>query len=206
MYIDESRESWSDGVINCVGIKALVDLFEADLHQREQEATITGLLPNTTKKIRHKPFYAAEVVLAGLQLRAIVATFSEPVKRLIDMEDSRRENKYKGIGEDEDDASSYWMDLDDFAETDWRPDTENSSIRLLPIASCPRFSYFRRSSGLHYHAQLGDNRQAAFETSRFGSEETHVCLMGKESCKDGIWSSFQNFLTFAYLSRSPNPS
>ncbi|KAH8113231.1 golgi-body localization protein domain-containing protein [Phellopilus nigrolimitatus] len=178
IYLDDSRETWTDGITNCVGIKALVDRFEADMHQREQEAIVPGVVPNTTKKIRHKPFYAAEVKLVGLELRALLATFADSMKRLIDMEDPRRESRYKDVKSDEnDEMSSHWFDMDDFVETDWKPTEDRPSLHVLPVASCPRFTYFKRSGGNIHLAHLGDPH---LESSRFGNEDTHECLIGKE--------------------------
>ncbi|EJD01130.1 uncharacterized protein FOMMEDRAFT_125792 [Fomitiporia mediterranea MF3/22] len=177
IYMDDSRESWSEGVTHCVGVKALVNSFEADMHQREQEATVTGIVLNTTKKIRHKPFYAAEVKLIDAQMRAILATFVDPSKRLVDDQDALGESKYRDVRSDESVSKlrGFWFDLDDFVETDWKPTEENPRCHMIPIASCPRFTYFKRASRPHH-----DSHQRTLESSRFGNEDTHVCLMGKE--------------------------
>ncbi|KAI5124944.1 hypothetical protein M0805_007371 [Coniferiporia weirii] len=181
VYMDDSKEAWAEGITRFVGIKALVSLFEADLHQREQEAVIPGDAPNTNKKVRHKPFYAAEVKLVGLQLRAILATFVDPLKRLVDMEDPQKEGGLRDVKvEDGGELTSYWVDMDDFAETDWEPTESKPSLHMLPLGACPRFTYFKRSSGHQHRMHVGSSHQVDPESSRFGSEETHVCLMGKE--------------------------
>lgn len=181
VYMDESRECWTNGATKFVGIKALVDTFEADMHQREQEAIVPGILPGTTKKIRHKPFYAAEVKLAGLQLRGISAMFSEPLRRLIDVGESRNDLKdeFPAISDSEI-PPRQWLDMDDFVETDWRAPDCKPLLRMPQVASCPRFTYFRRSSG---HHQSGTDHQTTLESSRFGNEDTHACLMGQEPCQ-----------------------
>ena len=183
VYMDESRECWSDGTSKFVGIKAFVDSFEADMHQREQEAIVSGIIPGTTKKIRHKPFYIAEVKLGGLQLRGVCATFAEPLRRLIDIggNTSDARDSYP-TSQDTERPPSLWVDKDDFVEVDWRtPDCE-PILRMPPVASCPRFTYFRRSSGHLSEIKAGDNYPAALESSRFGDEDTHACLMGQEPC------------------------
>ncbi len=166
------------GVTNFIGIKALVDRFEADMHQREQEATV----PGTDKKIRHKPFYAAEVKLIGLHLRAVMAIFSDPLKQDVAMEMSGDQGDSSFLNDPfaGEDPPSVWVDMCDFVELDCAPKDRNPSLSMLPIASCPRFSYFRRSSG---QAQGGDLHGVASEQSRFGEENTHVCILGKEPCK-----------------------
>ncbi len=187
LYVDNTLESWRDGVTNFIGIKALVDRFEADMHQREQEATV----PGTDKKIRHKPFYAAEVKLIGLHLRAVMAIFSDPLKQDVAMEMSGDQGDSSFLNDPfaGEDPPSVWVDMCDFVELDCAPKDRNPSLSMLPIASCPRFSYFRRSSG---QAQGGDLHGVASEQSRFGEENTHVCILGKEPCK---WITIAIFLS-----------
>ena len=185
--MDESRESWSEGMTHCVGVKALVNSFEADMHQREQEAIVPGAAFDKTKKIRHKPFYAVEVKVTDLQLCAILASFADQSKDLIDLEGVPRESKYQSILDSDTDNAlrDFWFDLDDFVETDWSPTEDSPRIHAFSIVSCPRFTYYRRT-GKQPH------RGSAVESSRFGNEDTHVCLMGKEQCK---YSSIRNFFS-----------
>lgn len=159
------------------------------MHQREQEAIVPGIVPNTIKKVRHKPFYAAEVKLVDLQLRAILATFSDPSKHLIDPQESSGEDRYKNVKPDlaDEAPSGFWFDLDDFVETDWKPTEDNPSCYMLPVASCPRFTYFKRTSGQLHHGPEAEAHNRAVESSRFGTEDTHVCLMGTESCKFSVF-------------------
>ncbi len=176
-YMDNSREAWTDGVTPFVGVKAMIDLFQADMHQRAQESTIAGP-DGTTKTIVHKPFYAIEVVMKGLELRALLAIFSEPLKQLVPLEssplgDSYRSRKNIPIV----DPKSPWVDLDDFVEIDWSAEG-TPVLHLLPAAFCPRFTYFRKAWDGPEIAT--ENR---VEVSKFGSEDTHVCLLGKESCE-----------------------
>ena len=181
MYIDDSRDSWSEGVVNCVGIKVWVDLLEVDMHQREQEGIIPGPVPNTTKKIRHKPFYAAEVKLVNLKLRAFASTFSEPLKQTVALDEPGPELRKGQARVPNDDNALEWLDRDDFVEIDWVPSDRNPTISFIPVAACPRFTYVRQSSG---QAVLSESQSTmTTETSRFGSEDTHVCLMGKEPCE-----------------------
>ena len=184
-YVDDSRDSWAEGLTSFIGIKALVDLFEADLHQREEEATV----PNSDKVIHHKPFYAAEVKLVGLQLRTILAAFSDPLKQQVLMDSSPFQNRFAFSKDDIlGDVPGDWIDMCDFKEIDWTPEDPEPMISIHPIASCPRFSYFRRS---------GENRgRNSVEQSRFGDESTHVCMMGKEPCESLLALHFFVVLTF----------
>lgn len=60
-----------------LGLKTKISHFIADLHQREQEQTVTNKKLNRTKRIPHKLFYAIDVIVDDLDLRAMSAVFSE---------------------------------------------------------------------------------------------------------------------------------
>jgi hypothetical protein len=189
-YIDDSRESkhrsflslpfikssklsaWVDGITPWVGLKGKVDELQADLHQREEESTVPGPIPDTTRVLRNKPFYAAEVILKGLDLRALLATFSESMKQNVQMTAPPQRGNYRNhTNLTTTSSSSLWHDLDDFVELDWSP-IDNPSLHLLPFATCPHFTYFKRKEG-PFKSQ---------RTSKFGTEHSHMCLLGKEPC------------------------
>lgn len=166
--------AWVDGVVPWVGVKAKVDEFQADMHQREEETTIPGLLPNTTRTIRRKPFYAAEVLMKGLELKALLAIFSEPLKQTADITAPPQRCNYRK----HDDLplvppTSVWYDPDDFVELDWTPPGP-LSLHMLPAVVCPQFTYFKQSSSVSKNDT---------QTSKFGSEHSHSCLLGKEACE-----------------------
>lgn len=173
-YIDDSRESWVDGVTPFVGVKAMIDKFQADMHQRDQESIVPGRAPEAIKVVRHKPFYAAEVVLDGLDLRTMMGIFAEPLKQSVDVTSSGQRSNYrmrKDLPTIE--TSSSWFDLDDFVETDWWPSV-TPTVHLLQTVACSRLTYFKKNS------QSSESRVV---TSKFGLEDTHSCLLGKESCR-----------------------
>ena len=168
-----SNIAWVDGVTPWVGLKGKVDELQVDMHQREEESVVPGPVSNTTRILRRKPFYAAEVIMKGLELRALLATFQEPMKQNIDMtapsqKSNYRKHTYLPITP----PSSIWYDLGDFQELDWSP-PDHCTLHLLPLAACPHFTYFKRNE------TLSDSHQA----SKFGSEHSHMCLLGKEPCK-----------------------
>lgn len=170
-YIDESRETWADGVIPWIGVKAMIDEFQVDMHQREEETTAPGLLPDTMKVTHHKPFYAAEVILKGLDMRAMLATFDEDLRQAVQMAASPHRSNYSAHKNlPTIDLSSAWHDADDFVETDWSP-SDNPSLHLLPVATCPHFTYFKRNSAIQGNTA---------ESSKFGVEKSHNCLLGEE--------------------------
>lgn len=174
-YMDQSHDAWADGVTPFVGVKAMIDEFQADMHQRAQETTIT-MPDGSTKTVMHKPFSAIEVVLKGLELRALLAIYSETLKQSVPLDCSPIGSAYR-VRENIPviEPNSHWIDLDDFVETDW---TSGGIpiLHLLPVVSCPRFTYFRRTTP----ASALENR---VEVSKFDAEDTHICLLGTEACK-----------------------
>lgn len=186
MYKQDSPTGWRNGVTTCVGVKAMVESFHADLHQRLQEMTVVDAESGSSKTILHKPFYAAEVDIAGLELRAVSAAFAEPQKALVPVDADDEEETEPLPDSSCEDMSSKWVDMDDYPETDWMPQDDEPRLWLLPSGSCPKFTYFKRSS---VNPPLsGDDCTGAtlvdadLETSKFGNEDTHVCFQGVEDC------------------------
>ncbi|KAF5390524.1 hypothetical protein D9757_002702 [Collybiopsis confluens] len=170
-YADDSRETWVDGITPWVGVKAVIEDFQVDMHQRDQEMTVPGISPSSTKVIRRKGFYAAEVVVKNLDLRSLVAIFKEPGKQAVGISASADRSDYRAL----DDfppipLSSFWHDADDFVETDWST-TADPVLHILPVAKCPRISYFKKNTASN------DNQT---ERSKFGNENTHQCFLGTE--------------------------
>jgi len=148
----------------------MIEEFHVDMHQREEEI----MLPDSVKIIRRKPLYAAEVALKGLELRALLATFQESLRGSIEMAaPPQRSNYHAYHGLPTTGPSSPWYDNDDFIETDWSPST-GPQLHLLPIMICPQVTYFKRNS-----ATLTGTTQS----SKFGVEESHTCLLGSEKCE-----------------------
>lgn len=168
-YLDDTKESWVDGTTCFVGMKAKVDLLQADLHQRDQETIAPGKIPDSIQVVRHKPFYAAEVIMKNLDVRVLQASFSEPLKQAVHVSLGSEKSQKKPFWSNSEVPSS-WMDDDDFVETDWFP-RQQPRVHLLPVLSCPKLTYFKRHS---QHTEI----QA--ENSKFGNEDTHVCLLGCE--------------------------
>ncbi len=144
------------------------------MHQREEESLVPGPLPNTTRTIRRKPFYAAELVMKGLELRALLAIFSESLKCTIGFTAPAQRSNYR----QHDNLPvipphSIWYDLDDFVELDWGP-KDQPTLHLLPAVTCPHFTYFKQNTALFANQP---------QSSKFGSEHSHTCLLGQEPCK-----------------------
>ncbi|KAG5725006.1 UPF0648 protein C3H5.09c [Termitomyces sp. T112] len=169
-YIDESRETWVDGVTPWIGVKGIIEEIHADMHQRDEETPVPSLIPNTTKVLRRKPVYAAEVSLKGMDLRALLAIFKEPLRQEIGMIAPPQRSNYRAHKNlPTIPSASVWFDTCDFVETDWSSSAE-PRLHLLPLVTCPQFTYFKRNSVLPHNSTL---------SSKFGSEGSHSCLLGK---------------------------
>jgi hypothetical protein len=178
VYMDESRQSWSDGVTRFVGMKALIDHFHADMHQRDQESTQFNPLLGTSEVVRHKSLHHVEVVLRGLHLRAILGTFQDPVKQIVLPEPPEEGTSSNAFHSNlpAADPDSIWVDKDDFVELDWSSQ-DVPVVNLLRAAECPHFVYTKcpvetQNAKVHQRTLF----------SKFGNEDTHSCYLGKEPC------------------------
>ncbi|KAH9899928.1 golgi-body localization protein domain-containing protein [Cubamyces lactineus] len=170
VYVDNSQEAWADGVTPFVGVKALIGEFHADMHQRDTETS--EMTQGGVKTVHHKPFYAIEVVLRGLDLRAMLAVFPDPLKQCTPLENTPLVSNYRTRNDlTPIDLDSTWVDMDDFAVYEQETPAE-PEIHLLPAVSCPRFTYFKR---VDEHAPCGPDKPS--DRSKFGSEDTHSCLL-----------------------------
>jgi len=173
-YADDSRDTWTDGTTAFVGIKALIKHFKADLHQRESATPISGSHPDSLKVSRHKPFYAAEVLLEDLDLRTMLSIFGDSLKKSVQITSPPQRCAYRTRDDlPSVDLESCWFDSDDFMDMDWIPSTK-PMLHLLPIAACPRFTYFKQSASV---------TASQSDFSKFGAEDTHTCLLGKGACE-----------------------
>jgi len=173
VYVDESRQSWSDGITRFVGVKALIDHFHADMHQRDEETTQFNPSLGTSEVVRHKSLHHVEVVLRGLHLRAMLGTFQDPVKKVVlpdPPEEGASGNKFRS-NLPKADPDSMWVDKDDFVELDWSS-RDMPVVNLLRAAECPHFVYTKCP------VEKQNHQRTLF--SKFGNEDTHSCYLGKE--------------------------
>jgi hypothetical protein len=161
------------------------------MHQREEETLIPGLTPGSSRIIRRKPFNAAEVVMKGMDLRVLLATFEDPLKETVPMDATAQSSNYRA-GRDIPtmDPGSVWVDIDDFVETDWAPQSVDT-VHLLPAATCPQFTYFKRDK----EAPKTKTRPG-IDGTKFGDEDTHTCFLGTDACQCHLLSLFIHAKTF----------
>lgn len=176
IYHQDSRAGWKEGSTTCVGIKIQTEALQADLHQREQSISEYDPKSQRTKTTVHKRFHSAEVVLKSSELRAVRSLFLEPQKALFSTSTAYDEPDAPGLPDcDAEPQESEWLDFDDFTEMDWALSDVQPRIWLIPCGFVPRFTYLKRVP------LSGPNS----ETSKFGNEDTHNCLQGREDCKFG---------------------
>ncbi|KZT62125.1 hypothetical protein CALCODRAFT_277895 [Calocera cornea HHB12733] len=180
-YRQDSRSQWARGETGAVGIKAMIEHFQADLHQRLQEVVTFHDKLQQTKRAVRKRFCAADVTVTNVEARTMSAVFSEPEKTMV----------VDGLDEDSDDAESHhsficdevepgWFDLDDFVDADWSPSDLKPKIRLLRIGTCPRFAFYKRINARSVNRRGSDQSAASgMEITKFGDEDTHICLAGQ---------------------------
>ncbi|KAL1747713.1 golgi-body localization protein domain-containing protein [Schizophyllum fasciatum] len=173
-YIDDSRQTWVEGVTPWIGVKGLLKDFQVDMHQRDQEMVVPGMEGNTTKVIRRKPFYACEVAIKDLDLRAVLATFPEPLKQAVPVTKPEHRSNYSSRTDLPTSSQfSAWYDSDDYVELDWQP-IENPTLHFLPVANCPYIAYFKRN--------LANSPQTDADlNTKFGNEPTHTCLLDTQA-------------------------
>lgn len=174
-YKQDSLESIAKGDIPVVGVKGVINSFAADFHQRDQEVQIYDSKREQMRSIRSKPMYTAEVAMDSLDLRCILAIFSEtPVE--ISAHANAYESPYANIpflASTEDPT----FDLDDFVEVDWKPiEGDDPRYFVGEIVNCPTFAFFKRVEQV---ASPGDPGTYT-KLSKFGDEITHQCLLKHE--------------------------
>ncbi|GAA5901240.1 uncharacterized protein JCM6883_000150 [Sporobolomyces salmoneus] len=196
-YAQESWSEWRRGETSAVGLKAKIGRFNVDLHQREQE-TVTRRDSETEPKIvRHKAFYMAEVDLDSVDLRVITALFQEDEKASIPIPDEEQDESnvepppvetFEGTPQD-----AEWYDNNDFHDSGHVFQDVDPKIRVFPFLVSPRFTYFRHVEAAPAQ-DSGDQPTTATSprshqhehqngpvkpTTKFGTEASHVCLMGR---------------------------
>lgn len=182
MYKQDAVEQWREGETTVVGVKAMVESFSADLHQREQEVMIIDPFTGKPKTSTHKPFCAAEVVITNLELRAVYAIFTDPGKALVPLIQTQSpEDAHPATNfplEKREPKGSKWIDFDDYFETDWIPLDKSPDIWMFRAGACPRFAFVRT---IPSQADVASDRmEGGIERSKFGAEDTHKCLLSTQ--------------------------
>jgi hypothetical protein len=175
------------------------------MHQREQEEVIRRPGADVHKQALHKAFYQAEVDCADVDLRVVSARFSEPEKRFVvrEREGGDHEDVDVPLQEEElgSDAELDWIDNDDYVDMTSTFRDVDPVIRVLPVLSSPRFTYYRQPTSGERPRSTDDDTSAQSEPdpgppviTKFGSEKTHTCLIGQATGRY-LPSAFGQLLT-----------
>jgi hypothetical protein len=197
-YTQEDLPQWRKGETWVVGIKGKIGQFHVDLHQREQDEVIRRPGTDSYKRSLHKTFYQAEVDCTEVDLRVVSARFSEPEKRYVVPGNEDNDNDDVDVTLQDDDligarAELDWIDHDDYVDLSTTFRDEEPVIRILPVLSSPRFTYYRQPSSGDDPRSTGDDSGSQSDPepdpnapviTKFGDEDTHTCLIGQAT---GMW-------------------
>ncbi len=168
-------------------MKAKIGRFQADLHQREQKKLSINKKLNRETIVAHKPFYAAEVLLNGVSVRALAAIFAQPSLAL-DGDGSESSTSTESLGlhvSELQSSDKVWYNFDDYVDTDTKPEDHDPRLEMHTIGYCPNFLFSRWVPAQRISTEAGDShhgfKQSDVEASRFGKEKTHKCLIGENA-------------------------
>lgn len=184
VYKHKDTEDYGTGIVAATGLKARLDSFMLDLHQRREEFRTIVQAPKSQEDSKQNQTTGMRINQVQLDLiktdvRAVSASIGGT-----DEDDVRTASPEMLAGYNQDhvtaDLSKFtipdndwgWVDMDDFVELGWiLPSDRNPETMILPLAYAPRFTYFRQTD--HADNISGDPHR----TSPFGYEPTHHCVM-----------------------------
>ncbi|EPX71634.1 uncharacterized protein SOCG_01849 [Schizosaccharomyces octosporus yFS286] len=177
MYNFKTSKNWQDKTASATGLKAKVEHFSVDLHQRSEKHEMKNKAFGETQETTSMRVHLAEIDFKTIDLRAITASFDEGA-----LETSKSIPVNALDGKDKESFSfrtvegpSAWVDIDDFHEADWLLPQRNEKCAIYPLAFSPRFTYYRHTKP-HMKNEKNEKKIVA-DTCRFGDEKTHRCMM-----------------------------
>ena len=184
IYKHKDAEDYGAGVVAATGLKARLDSFMFDLHQRREEFRTLVQAPegqqnSNQNKTTGMRINQVQLDLIRTDIRAVSAsiagTGSEDVDNATADDLASYNQEYLTA-----DLSKFtipdndlgWVDMDDFIELGWiLPSRRHPETQILPLAFAPRFTYFRQTD--HANNISGDKHRK----SAFGNEPTHHCVI-----------------------------
>jgi hypothetical protein len=184
IYKHKDPEDYGAGVVSATGLKARLDSFMFDLHQRREEfRTIVqapeGQSNSKQNKTTGMRINQVQLDLIRTDVRAVSASIAGTGSD--DVENATADD-LAGFNQEflTADLSKFtipdndlgWVDMDDFIELGWiLPSHKHPETQILPLAFAPRFTYFRQTD--HTDNISGDKHRK----SAFGNEPTHHCVI-----------------------------
>lgn len=188
IYKHKDAEDYGAGVVSATGLKARLDSFMFDLHQRREDFRTLVQAPEGQENSKQNQTTGMRINQVQLDLirtdvRAVSASIAgtdpEDVDNATEEDMASYNQEYLTA-----DLSKFtipdndwgWVDMDDFIELGWiLPSNRHPETQILPLAFAPRFTYFRQTD--HADNISGDvNRR-----SPFGNEPTHHCVMSQRN-------------------------
>ncbi|KAF1967238.1 hypothetical protein BU23DRAFT_301496 [Bimuria novae-zelandiae CBS 107.79] len=184
IYKHKDAEDYGKGDVAATGLKARLDSFMLDLHQRREEFRTVLQAPKYQEDSKQNQTTGMRINQVQLDLirtdvRAVSAriagTGEDDLENANDetIADYNQENARADLSKFTIPDNDWgWVDMDDFVELGWvLPSDHNPETQILPLAYAPRFTYFRQTD--HADNISGDPHR----TSPFGKEPTHHCVM-----------------------------
>lgn len=161
MYRDEVIDI-DDDRIECVGLRARVDEFSVDLHQRKQPVTLYHEELSKSTKVMKMNFNIGEVTLSNIDLRVVHSSFSQNLYQGSNKDYNDKESTYNIYGGDK-----IWFDIQDYEEA-FLPSLKYCprKVEIHPLMFSQRFSYERDTEN-----DAGKNQ----DDDQFGNEDIHDC-------------------------------
>lgn len=181
IYKHKDVEDYDENAVSATGIKVRFDSWKLDLHMRREEFNTSDKGHKAGSRTTGMKIHAGQLDLAAADVRAVSASIRGTTTEAI-----RKNNIGSLISQQDDDGTDLskftipdndfsWVDMDDFVELDWiLPAEPNPDTKILPLAYCPRLTYFRQTDIGGVIAGDPDR------TSPFGHEPTHLCIMSQD--------------------------
>lgn len=168
IYRDETVDV-DDDKIECVGVRAKVDDFLVDLHQRKEPRIEVHEGLSRNKKIMKMNFNVGEVHLSGIDLRTVFASFQQSF--YVQSELLTKKPRVKVFDNDQ-----RWFDIEDYEEA-YVPSlaAKDRTVDIYPLMYSKRFSYLRSTE------KRSNDEEKALKDANFdltlGTENTHDCSL-----------------------------
>lgn len=177
---------WAAGKSQYLGVKAHIGRAKVDAHQRLQERMVGHEKLNRVQVVPHKPFYSVDAILDDLVIKGVVAEFVEvhvaPNKATTEATGVKPPPKLTRVSDLPEDQK-FWYDFGDYIDADRKPIDLNPGFEAIDFAECPHASFGMRTKAKEVSTDDDDltyRRQSPdVETTKFGTEPTHVCYLGK---------------------------
>lgn len=190
LFINHSyvHKSYLPDEHSCTGLKAKIDKFFVDMHQRRAR------VDSSSGKRWKMGLNIAEMDVVSTDLRVLTASFKEKslkqnlANRLgVSVSPGSSVTNESNVGSHQSssmggakiqisDSDFSWIDSDDYTELgECEPGRDSPRITVFPLIYTPRWAYFR---------QTGPAESEDVSITPFGNEPSHKCLIGKELVDD----------------------